>query len=81
MVLNDTLGINDRGDILCLASGGTLHARELVLISQPALPGDANGDGKVDINDLTIVLAHFGQTGATWSRASSPATAPWTSTT
>ena len=29
--------------------------------------GDANGDGKVDINDLTIVLADFGRTGMTWS--------------
>ena len=34
----------------------------------PALPGDANLDGKVDINDLTIVLAHYGQTGMTWSQ-------------
>jgi hypothetical protein len=25
-------------------------------------PGDANGDGTVDINDLTIVLANFGTT-------------------
>jgi len=25
-------------------------------------PGDANGDGKVDINDLTIVLSNFGMT-------------------
>ena len=32
------------------------------------LPGDANGDGKVDINDLTIVLAHYGQTGMTWAQ-------------
>ena len=32
------------------------------------LPGDANHDGKVDINDLTIVLAHYGQTGTTWSQ-------------
>jgi hypothetical protein len=31
-------------------------------------PGDANGDGKVDINDLTIVLTNFGQTGMTWSQ-------------
>jgi formylglycine-generating enzyme required for sulfatase activity len=32
-------------------------------------PGDANGDGKVDINDLTIVLAHYGETsGMTWSQ-------------
>ena len=45
------------------------------------LPGDANGDGKVDINDLTIVLAHFNQTGMIGARVSSPATAKWTSTT
>ena len=32
------------------------------------LPGDANGDGKVDINDLTIVLTNFGKsTGMIWS--------------
>ena len=30
------------------------------------LPGDANIDGRVDINDLTIVLAHYNQSG-TWS--------------
>jgi probable HAF family extracellular repeat protein len=33
----------------------------------PALPGDANLDGKVDINDLTIVLAHYNQSGTTWA--------------
>ena len=33
----------------------------------PALRGDANLDGSVDINDLTIVLAHYDQTGTTWS--------------
>jgi hypothetical protein len=32
------------------------------------IPGDANSDGQVDINDLTIVLANFGQTGCTWSQ-------------
>ena len=31
-------------------------------------PGDANGDGRVDINDLTIVLTNFGRTGMTWSQ-------------
>ena len=31
-----------------------------------ALPGDANLDGKVDVNDLTIVLSNFGQSGVTW---------------
>ena len=34
----------------------------------PALPGDANLDGKVDINDLTMVLAHYGQSGMTWAQ-------------
>ena len=32
------------------------------------IPGDANGDGRVDLNDLTIVLANFGQTGRTWAQ-------------
>ncbi len=40
----------------------------LILQELTPLPGDANGDGKVDINDLTIVLAHYGQTGMTWSQ-------------
>ena len=38
------------------------------VVLQPTLPGDANGDGTVDINDLTIVLANYGQTGMTWSQ-------------
>ena len=29
--------------------------------------GDANLDGRVDINDLTIVLSHYNQTGMTWT--------------
>ena len=37
-------------------------------IAVAALPGDANSDGKVDINDLTIVLARYNQTGMTWSQ-------------
>ncbi len=32
------------------------------------MPGDANGDGRVDINDLTIVLANYNQTGQTWTQ-------------
>ena len=31
------------------------------------MPGDANLDGKVDINDLTVVLSNYGQTGMSWS--------------
>ena len=33
----------------------------------PALPGDANLDGRVDINDLTVVLANYNQAGMVWS--------------
>ena len=42
--------------------------RSATCILTPALPGDANLDGTVDINDLTIVLAHYGQTGMTWGQ-------------
>ena len=31
-----------------------------------AWPGDANSDGRVDINDLSIVLANFGKTSGMW---------------
>jgi hypothetical protein len=34
----------------------------------PVLGGDANLDGRVDINDLTIVLTSYGMTGMTWSQ-------------
>ena len=32
------------------------------------LAGDANGDGRVDINDLNRVLANYDQTGMTWNQ-------------
>jgi autotransporter-associated beta strand protein len=32
------------------------------------LPGDANLDGTVDVNDLTVVLTNFGKTGMVWSQ-------------
>ena len=31
-------------------------------------PGDANGDGQVDITDLTIVLTNYSKTGMAWSQ-------------
>ena len=35
---------------------------------ETVLPGDANLDGKVDVNDLTIVLSNFGKTaGMSWT--------------
>ena len=39
-----------------------LNGCSYALTDLAALPGDANRDGRVDINDLTIVLANFGQT-------------------
>jgi hypothetical protein len=35
-------------------------------IAPLVLPGDANGDAKVDVNDLTIVLTSYGLSGMTW---------------
>ena len=38
------------------------------ILLTPTISGDANLDGKVDINDLTIVLANYGKTsGVSWA--------------
>ena len=42
---------------------GSLDAHTL----HGALAGDANLDGTVDINDLTIVLTNFGRSGMAWN--------------
>ena len=59
--LEQATAINNSGQIVGWANMRRLppHALE---------PGDANGDGRVDINDLTIVLSNFGQTGMAWSQ-------------
>ena len=65
--LNVAYGISPNGQYIVgdgtVASTGYTYG----FLLTAAIPGDANGDGKVDINDLTIVLAHYGQTGQTWS--------------
>ena len=33
-----------------------------------SIPGDADGDGKVDFADLVLVARHYGQINGTWSR-------------
>ena len=38
------------------------------MLLKPTITGDANLDGRVDINDLTVVLANYGQTGMTWAQ-------------
>ena len=62
-------GINDQCQIAASGpawnSAGDQISPQSYLLSP--LGGDANLDGKVDINDLTIVLAHAGQTGMSWT--------------
>ena len=48
------------------------------------IPGDANGDGQVDVNDLTIVLSQFRLRRAVPGRRAAWTAIPparWTSTT
>ena len=54
-----------------LGFGGYNYA----VVGTPDLDGDANLDGRVDVNDLTIVLTHFGKTGTGWSQGEFTATA------
>jgi probable HAF family extracellular repeat protein len=58
--------INDAGQIV--GSGYNPQGEFHAFLLTPLTPGDANGDGRVDINDLTIVLGNFGRTGMTWSQ-------------
>jgi hypothetical protein len=45
-----------------------LNGYDYAITGATILSGDANRDGTVDVNDLTIVLSHFGQTGCAWSQ-------------
>ncbi len=72
MKFNAAEAVNDAGQILVWSGGydqqptdGPYVCKSYLLT--PAVPGDANLDGKVDINDLTIVLAHYNQSGMLWS--------------
>jgi hypothetical protein len=49
------------------SDGGYMGAKPKV--SVPAIPGDANGDGSVDVGDLGILAANYGtSSGATWQQ-------------
>ncbi len=56
-------GVDGSGNPLAIAGMGFQNGAVTV-----AMPGDANLDGRVDINDLTIVLADYNQTGMTWTQ-------------
>ena len=59
-------GISNNGNYIC--GVGTIDGQTHGFLLETAIAGDANLDGKVDINDLTIVLSHYGQTGMAWSQ-------------
>ena len=65
--LNEAYAINASGQIVGDASS-TSGSSSIAFLLTPLEPGDANGDGRVDVNDLTIVLTSFVQTGATWTQ-------------
>ena len=66
--LNNATAIDNNGDIAGWGTDSSNNTYQAFVIINPQLPGDANLDGKVDINDLTIVLAHYNQTGTTWTQ-------------
>jgi hypothetical protein len=66
-VLNAATAINDSGYIVGYGTDSAGNTNQMFLLSAPTLPGDANLDGRVDINDLTIVLAHYGESGMSWA--------------
>ena len=64
--LQAAYAIDNNGDIATRSKNASGAYEGSLLI--PVLAGDANYDRKVDINDLTVVLAHYGQNGTTWSQ-------------
>ncbi len=65
--LNYASAVNAEGQIVGLGNKGGGTGTEAFLLT-PYLSGDANLDGRVDINDLTVVLARYGQTGMGWAQ-------------
>ena len=66
-VLDNATAIDNNGDIAGYGHDANGHNVQAFVL-QALLPGDANEDGRVDINDLTTVLANYGQSGTAWSQ-------------
>jgi hypothetical protein len=62
-----TTGQIDALRLFSLTSPGVFNISDTDPVASPH-PGDANGDGRVDVNDLTIVLSNFDQSGRAWSQ-------------
>ena len=65
--LDNATAIDDNGDIAGYGHDANGNVEQAFLLGA-LLPGDANEAGRVDVNDLTIVLSHFGQTAMAWSQ-------------
>ena len=65
--LQEALGINDLQKIVAVGVGPNSPGEQHAVVLSPEFPGDANLDGKVDINDLTVVLSHFDESKQTWT--------------
>jgi probable HAF family extracellular repeat protein len=66
-ILQAATAINTGGAIAGygLDAAGETHA---FLLAAPLLPGDADGNGVVDIADLSIILTNFDKSGMGWSQ-------------
>jgi uncharacterized membrane protein len=64
--VTNAYGIDNNGDIVGRGTNPAGVTQGFLL--KPAISGDANLDGKVDINDLTVVLTSYGQSGMVWSQ-------------
>jgi probable HAF family extracellular repeat protein len=65
-VLNNATAISDNGYIAGSDTDGSGHVVQAFRLQ--LMPGDANLDGRVDINDLTSVLTNYGKTvGVSWN--------------
>ncbi len=65
-----TLGISDDGSQLFVADYGTDRIYEFALEVTSLIPGDANGDGNVDVTDLGILATNYGAIcGKVWADA------------
>ena len=58
------------GNSAGLTGGLNFNGYDYAVVGTPALAGDVNLDGRVDINDLTVVLGNYGQAGKTWTQGS-----------
>jgi hypothetical protein len=66
LVQDDTVSLSSTlAWSVTLENGGA----ELITLEMNRIPGDANGDGAVDVGDLGILAANYGVTsGATWAQ-------------